>query len=224
MIPWKQLDITTTPDDKNEVILFQRGEEFSIRVDGRELMNSRMNASEKVLGKLACLPVASRPEATVVIGGLGMGFTLASALSHLEPDATVIQVELLPAMVQWHDRFMGHLCDHALNDDRVQMEILDIIDYFKQLKHPVDAIILDVDNGPEGLTQEGNDQLYNAAGLGTIKRHLSPGGVLAVWSASDCPHFTRRLKSAGFAVKIHTVFARPNKKGGRHTIWIATMK
>jgi len=224
MIPWKQLDITTTPDGKNEVILLQRDQEFSIRVDGQELMNSRRSGSEKVLAKLACQPVSSRPGARVVIGGLGMGFTLASALFHLKPDATVIQVELLPAMVQWHDEFLGHLCDHAVKDTRVKVKTLDIVHYLKNKKQIVDAIILDVDNGPEGLTQTGNNQLYNEAGLKMLNRRLLPGGVLAVWSASECDSFTRRLKSTGFSVKVHTVFARPNKKGGRHTIWIATAR
>ena len=224
MIPWKQLSATTTPDGQHQVTLLQRDQEFSIRVDGQELMNSRRNGSEKVLAKLACQPVSQRKKTTVVIGGLGMGFTLASALTHLNPDATIIQVELLPAMVQWHDLFLGHLCDHAVKDARVQVEIRDIVHYLHTEKQSVDAIILDVDNGPEGLTQAGNDQLYNKAGLELLKRRLTPGGVLAVWSAGECAPFTRRLTSAGFTVKVHTVFARPNKKGGRHTIWIATAR
>ncbi len=224
MIPWKQLDIAITPDGRNEVVLLQRDQEYSIRVDGQELMNSRRSASEKALGTLACHPVAHRPGAKVVIGGLGMGFTLASVLAHLHHDASVVQVELLPAMVHWHEVFMGHLCNHALKEGRVQVEVQDIVQYLYKEKQAVDAIILDVDNGPEGLTQEGNNQLYNEAGLKLLRRRLLPGGVLAVWSASECSPFTRRLKSAGFSVKVHTVFARPNKKGGRHTIWIATAR
>jgi len=222
MIPWKKLDSTSTPDGKNEVVLLQRDQEFSIRVDGQELMNSRMNGSEKVLAKLACKPISNRQGARVVIGGLGMGFTLASALVHLQSHATVIQVELLPAMVQWHDQFLGHLCDHAVKDGRVEVVTQDIVHYLNNEKQTFDAIILDVDNGPEGLTQAGNNNLYDGAGLGMLKRRLTPGGILAVWSAKDSAPFTQRLKSVGFDVRVHTVSARPNNKGGRHTIWIAT--
>jgi len=224
MIPWKKLDSTSTPDGKNEVVLLQRDQEFSIRVDGQELMNSRMNGSEKVLAKLACKPISKRQGAKVVIGGLGMGFTLASALLHLQSHATVIQVELLPAMVQWHDQFLGHLCDHAVKDGRVEVVTQDIVHYLNTEKQTFDAIILDVDNGPEGLTQAGNNNLYNGAGIGMLKRRLTPGGILAVWSAKDSAPFTQRLKSAGFDARVHTVYARPNNKGGRHTIWIATAR
>ncbi|SMC84441.1 Spermine/spermidine synthase [Desulfocicer vacuolatum DSM 3385] len=224
MIPWKQLDVAPTPDGKNEVILLRRGQEFSIRVDGQELMNSRMFSSEKVLAKLACNLISHRRGAKVVIGGLGMGFTLASALNHLESDARVIQVELLPAMVQWHDAFLGHLCDHAVTDQRVEIVTQDIIPFLNNGNQYFDAIILDVDNGPEGLTQTGNNNLYNKAGLGMLKGRLAPGGVLAVWSAKDCAPFTQRLKLAGFDPKVHTVSARPNNKGGKHTIWIATAR
>lgn len=221
MIPWAELDTTTTPDGENEVTLYQRGTEFSIRVNGQELMNSRVHESEKALAALACEKIREKKNSRVLIGGLGMGFTLASALEQLPEKVEVVQVELLPAMVTWHERFLGHLCSQCVSDPRVRVETVDLVDYLRSGTSRFDAVILDVDNGPEALTQEGNSQLYDDAGLWTLKNRLKPGGVLAVWSAGESAFFTRRLKSAGFRSKTHTVYARPNKKGGRHTIWIA---
>jgi len=184
-------------------------------------MNSRMNGSEKVLAKLACKPISNRQGAKVVIGGLGMGFTLASALIHLQSHATVIQVELLPAMVQWHEQFLGHLCDHAVKDGRVEVVTQDIVHYLNTEKQTFDAIILDVDNGPGSMAQEGNDELYSLSGVSMIHRALRPGGVVAVWSASPDSGFTQRLKTSSFHVIEHKVRGRTQKKGPVHTIWIA---
>ena len=224
MIPWKKLDSTITPDGENQVDLYQRGREFSIRVNGRELMNSRVHESETALASLACRQIGRHKAPRVLIGGLGMGFTLASALTQLPDTARVVQVELLPAMVAWHEKFLGSLCDNGLQDPRVQIEVSDIVDYIREVKHRFHAVLLDVDNGPEALTQENNSQLYDEGGLFTLKSRLTPGGVLAVWSAGDVPAFTRRLKAVGFDCKIHSVSARPNNKGGHHTIWVATVR
>ncbi|MCP4115034.1 MAG: hypothetical protein GY737_06420 [Desulfobacteraceae bacterium] len=221
MIPWKQLGAALTPDDGNEVGLFSRGSEFSIRVSGQELMNSRMFGSEKELARLACKALGPNPGPRVLIGGLGMGFTLAAALGALPENAGVVVAELLPDLVLWNREHLSHLAGSPLDDPRVMVEVGDVVRLLVKPAGNYDAVILDVDNGPGALTQEGNAWLYTTQGLRAIHKVLAPKGVLGVWSAIDSPPFTRRLKECGYHPEVHRVRARENGKGARHTLWIA---
>jgi spermidine synthase len=221
MIPWKLLSSTRTPDNKSELTLYQRDTEYSIRVNGLELMNSRMFGSEQMLAKLSCREVADRHNACVLIGGLGMGYTLSAALRSLHADADVLVAELVPSVVEWNQGVLGALADDPLEDSRVTVRIKDVVHVIRSSTSAFDAILLDVDNGPGSMVQEGNDELYSLSGVSMIHRALRPGGVVAVWSASPDSGFTQRLKTSSFHVIEHKVRGRTQKKGPVHTIWIA---
>jgi len=220
MLPWKNIDQTQLPDDGGTLSLHKRGDEFTIRVDGVDLMNSLAHESEDVLGKLTCANVADRPKPSVLIGGLGMGFTLAAALRHLSPDAKVTVAELVPAVVKWNREHLGELAGHPLKDKRVTVRECDIAEILKNARQSFDAIILDVDNGPEGLTHKANDWLYSRKGLAASQAALHPNGILAVWSVSPDEAFTKRLTSAGFKVEIEVVRSKNRHGTARHTIWL----
>ncbi len=220
MIPWKHLSTATTPDKKSELKLYQRDTEYSIRVNGFELMNSRMFSSEKRLAELSCIEIAKRKKANVLIGGLGMGYTLAASLKSLDEDARITVSELVPSVVEWNKGELGKLAEHPLKDSRVTVLVEDVVKVIKNSKSSFDAILLDVDNGPDGLTNEGNDRLYSLSGLSRIKQALKPGGVVAIWSAGQDQNFTKKLKKS-FQVTEKKVRARANNKGPVHTIWIA---
>lgn len=221
MIPWRQLDRTALPDG-GELKLARRGDEFSIRLAGSELMNSRLTGSEEALAKLACARIAGRSAPHVLIGGLGMGFTLRAALGALGSDAKVVVAELLPAIVTWARGPMADLFAGSLDDPRVAVEVTDVARLVHARSSRWDAILLDVDNGPEGLTQAANDGLYGAQGLAAARRALKPGGVLAVWSEKPDDAFVRRLKRGGFDVEETRVAAHRGKSGRRHVVWLAT--
>lgn len=222
MKPWQLLDIAQTPDGNGELRLNQRDTEFSIRIDNQELMNSRMFGSEEVLAEVVCQQVGGRKHSAILIGGLGMGFTLAAALRNLGKHSRVVVCELVPAVVEWNLTHLGHLSGHPLRDHRVRVEERDISALLQKRAPAYDGIILDVDNGPEGLTQSGNDWLYSLAGLYSARECLRPKGVLAVWSARPNPAFSQRFAEAGFEVEQRTVRARRRKRGPKHTIWIGT--
>ena len=224
MIPWQLLSRCRTPDNKNELILYQRDTEYSIRVNGQELMNSRMFGSEKMLAELSCPEIADRKNANVLIGGLGMGYTLSAALQLLDSDADVFIAELVPSVVEWNKGVLGPLADHPLKDSRVTVLIEDVVNIINKNTSAFDAILLDVDNGPDSLTQEENDDLYSMSGLSMIHRALRPEGVVAVWSSSPDIGFKKRLKESSFHVIEKKVRGRTHKKGPVHTIWIATKK
>lgn len=217
MIPWVELGRTRLPDG-GELKLARRGDEFSIRLAGSELMNSRLSGSEEALASLACAKLAGRPAPRVLIGGLGMGFTLRAALGHLPPRASVVVAELLPAVVEWARGPMGDLFAGSLDDPRVRVDIADVARLIGSERW--DAILLDVDNGPDGLTQAANDGLYGAGGLAVARRALTPGGVFAVWSEGPDAAFARRLARAGFTVEEHRVHAHRGKSGRRHVVWV----
>ena len=221
MIPWKHLATAKIPDG-GELRLMQRGAELSIMSGSIELMNSRLSGSEKALASLACARVGERPNATMLVGGLGMGFTLRAALAELGSDAKVTVAELVPAVVTWARGPMAELFAGCLDDPRVQVREGDVAQVIREARAVFDAILLDVDNGPGGLNRDANDQLYSAAGLSAARRALRPGGVLAVWSAGPDAGFTRRLHSAGFTVEEVEVRATGGKRGARHVIWVAT--
>ncbi len=222
MIPWKLLSRSKTPDNKRELILYQRDTEYSIRVNGQELMNSRMFGSEMMLAELSCPEIAERKNANVLIGGLGMGYTLSAALRLLHPDADVLLAELVPSVVEWNKNVLGSLAGDPLKDSRVTVVIEDVINIINNNTSAFDAILLDVDNGPDSLTQEGNDELYSMSGVAMIHRALRPGGVVAVWSSSPDTGFVQRLNRSPFHVLEKKVRGRTHKKGPVHTIWIAT--
>lgn len=220
MIPWVHLDQTALPDG-GVLKLARRGDEFSIRLGGAELMNSRLSASEEALATLSCARIADRAAPRILIGGLGMGFTLRAALGVLGPKARVVVAELLPAVVEWARGPMADLFAGSTEDPRVQVEVVDVDQAIREGRW--DAILLDVDNGPEAMTQAANDGLYGAAGLAAARRALKPGGVLAVWSEGPAPAFAKRLQRGGFDVEEVKVAAHRGKSGRRHVIWVATV-
>jgi spermidine synthase len=205
----------------DELKLFRRGADFMIVLERNELMNSRMSGSEEALATITCERLAGRKAPHLLIGGYGMGFTLRAALAALKGDATVTVAELVPEILAWARGPMAELTAGCLSDRRVRIVEGDVGALIAG-DRSYDAILLDVDNGPDGLTRIGNDRLYSRDGLRAAKAALRPGGVLAVWSAAPDQAFTRRLSNAGFAVEEVAVRARSNGKGPRHVIWLAT--
>lgn len=222
MIPWEHLDTAVVPDGGGELRLMRRGTEYSIMAGAIELMNSRLSGSEKALATLAAERVGARSNAHVLIGGYGMGFTLRAALEVLPPRAHVTVAELVPAVIAWARGPMAHISGDTLADPRLTIFQGDVAELIGREKGSYDAILLDVDNGPESLSRDANDRLYDTAGLAAARRALRPGGVLAVWSSAPDPRFTQRLKRAGFSAEEVRVRATGGKRGARHRIWMAT--
>lgn len=221
MIPWVQLDKVTVPGGGGELRLMQRGSEFAIFAGPTPLMNSRMSSSEIILAEIACERLKGRRNIHMLIGGYGMGFTLRAALSGLGRDAKVTVAELVPAVLAWARGPMAELTAGCLDDPRVNVRQDDVGALIASARGGFDAILLDVDNGPDGLSRAENDRLYDARGLDAARKTLRPGGLLAVWSAAPNAAFVARLGRAGFAVE--EVKARANKgRGVRHVIWLAT--
>ena len=221
MIPWSHLDRAQVPGG-GELRLMRRGAEFSIRLGHNELMNSRLSASEEALATFACDKIRARERPQLLIGGLGMGFTLRAALTVLGQQAHIIVAELVPAVVTWARGPMAEIFGDSLVDPRVDIREADVGDLIRSHQQAYDAILLDVDNGPEGLTRKTNYELYNQAGLNAAHAALRPGGVLAVWSSAPNPKFTRRLRRTGFDVTEIPLRAKGPRGGARHFIWIAT--
>jgi spermidine synthase len=209
------------PGGGGEMRLMQRGQEFSIMLGGIELMNSRLSGSEEALATLACERIAGRRAPAILIGGLGMGFTLRAALGVAPNDARIEVVELVPEVIEWARGPMAEIFAGSLDDPRVEVIEGDAGVVIGKAQAAYDAILLDVDNGPDGLTRAANDRLYDAAGLAAARRALRPGGVLAIWSSAPDAAFSRRLRSARFAVEEARVRARRGGKGGHHHIWLA---
>jgi spermidine synthase len=222
VIPWSLIDTAPIPGGDGALRLMRRGAEFSIMLGQNELMNSRLSGSEEALATLACARLRDRPEPRVLIGGLGMGFTLRAALAVLNAKARVVLAELVPAVVAWARGPMAELHGTSLTDPRVSILEEDVSRVIRGSRAPFDAILLDVDNGPEGLTREANDSLYSRAGLTSARNALRPGGVLAVWSTGPDRAFTGRLRKTGFAVEEIKARANGKRGGARHVIWIAT--
>jgi spermidine synthase len=197
---------------------------FIIMLDRNELMSSRMSGSEKALATMTCERLGARPAPRLLIGGYGMGLTLRAALAELGDDASIVVAELVPGILEWARGPMAAMTGGCLDDPRVEVVIEDVGAVIEAGRRGYDAILLDVDNGPDGLTRPGNDGLYDTRGLARARAALKPGGVLAVWSAGRDPAFTRRLANAGFAVEEVRVRARENGKGPMHVIWFATAR
>ena len=219
MLPWIHLDTGPIPGDAGTLRLMRRGDEFAIFVGPIELMNSRRSGSERALAEIACARLRGAPR--LLIGGLGMGFTLRAALDSLGADARVVVAELVPAVVAWARGPLAHLLAGSLDDPRVEVREADVAALIRAGRGRYDAILLDVDNGPDGLTRDANDRLYGPAGLGEARAALRPGGLLGIWSQGPDRAFAARLGRAGFAVEE----VRPRAHGGggrRHVVWIAT--
>ncbi|NYT41981.1 spermidine synthase [Sphingomonas sp. R-74633] len=220
MVPRELIDIAQVPGG-DELRLFRRGADFMIVLDRNELMNSRMSGSEEALATMSIERIADKKAPQILIGGYGMGFTLRAALAVLPADAQVVVAELVPQIIDWARGPMAELAAGCLDDPRVDVMIGDVGAEINRTRTGYDAILLDVDNGPDGLTRLGNDRLYSTRGLQAARAALAPGGVLAVWSAAPDKAFARRLDEAGFAVDEVTVRARSNGKGAKHVIWFA---
>jgi spermidine synthase len=221
VIPWAVIDTAPVPGG-GELRLMRRGAELSIRLGQNELMNSRVGGSEAALAEMACARIRTRAQPRLLIGGLGMGFTLRAALGALGAEAQVTVAELVPAVAAWAHGPMAALFGDSLSDPRVQLREADVAQLIRQARSAFDAILLDVDNGPAGLSRAANDALYEMAGLGAARAALRPGGVLAVWSSGPDADFSRRLRQSGFDVDETTVRANGTRGGARHVIWIAT--
>ena len=222
MIPWLQLDTARVPGADVQLRLMQRGAEFSMMLGQNELMSSRLSGSEEALATLACRRIEAVNNPHLLIGGLGMGFTLRAALAVLGSDARIMVAELVPAVIAWARGPMADIFGDSLDDPRASIREADVVDVIRSHDSVFDAILLDVDNGPEGLIRKANDALYDLKGLKAIRRALRPGGVLAVWSSGPNPLFSKRLGAAGFEVNEVAVRATTKRSGARHVIWFAT--
>ncbi len=222
MLPRILLATARVPDTDTELRLYQSGQLYSIKIPGRgDLMTSRMHGSERSLAELACARLAGRDRASVLVGGLGMGFTLRAALDVLAAGAEVVVAELVPEVVAWNRELIGEPAAHPLRDPRARVYVGDVATLIRRSRAAFDAILLDVDNGPEGLVRRQNDWLYSLEGLATARRALRADGVLAVWSAGPDGDFTERLRKAGWRVEEHVVRAHRPGKGARHVVWLA---
>jgi spermidine synthase len=224
MIPWLLIDSAVVPGAEVELRLKRRGDEFSMMLGDNELMNSRLSGSEEALATLTCRRIESVKRPNVLIGGLGMGFTLRAALAVLGPEARIVVAELVPSVIAWARGPMAQLFGDSLSDPRASIREADAVDVIRSHDSAFDAILLDVDNGPEALIRKANNSLYDLKGLKTIYRALRSNGVLAIWSSGPNPAFTKRLGDAGFEVNEVNVRATARRKGVRHLIWFATKR
>ncbi|MFD2230615.1 spermidine synthase [Alkalimarinus sediminis] len=223
MARFNEIGTAIIPGQGTKLRLLQRNDEFAIKIAGNtgELMNTRLHGSEDALATLACKRIAKHSKAKVLIGGMGMGFTLAAALDSLGDDAEVTVAELVPEVVDWNRGPLGAASGYPLNDSRTKIHLGDVAQLMQQQERAYDAIMLDVDNGPEGLTRKENDWIYSPEGIAQAKSALKPKGILAYWSAGEDPIFTARLRKAGLQVKAETVRAHKPGKGAKHIIWLA---
>lgn len=207
-----------------ELTLYRRGRDFMIVLDRNELMSSRMSGSEEALATLTCDRLRGRARPHLLIGGYGMGFTLRAALARLDGDGQITVAELVPEIIDWARGPMAELAAGCLDDPRVNLVQADVADVIGAARESYDAILLDVDNGPDGLVRQANDRLYSAQGIAAAMAALKPGGIVAIWSAAPDAAFARRLARAGLRVEEVAVRARSNGKGPRHVIWFATKR
>ena len=220
---WTQLGEAPIPGSDKTLLLYRGKDDFSIKISGGfELMSTRKHASEDALGSLPCKRLKQADKARVLIGGLGMGFTLAAVLKEVGSGAEVTVAELIPEVVEWNRGPLGDFSDRPLDDTRTRVHIGDVAKLLRGSRECFDVIVLDVDNGPEGLTKRANDWLYTMSGIAAALAALSPTGILAYWSADPDPAFHDRLRCCGFLVEEVSVFAH-GSKGTRHTIWLASV-
>ena len=220
MIPLEHLDSAQIPGG-DELRLMRRGADFMIVLDRNELMNSRMSGSEEALALMTLERLADLPAPHLLIGGYGMGFTLRAALGAAGPDAVVTVAEIVPKILDWARGPMAAMTGNCLDDPRLILQETDVAHLIARGSERYDAVLLDVDNGPDGLVRDANHRLYSRDGLAAARRALAPGGILAIWSAAPDERFRARLRKAGFDVDEVVVRARSNGKGPRHVIWFA---
>ena len=218
MTPRELIGVAEVPGGE-PLRLVRHGRDFIIMLERNELMSSRMSGSEEALAEMTLDRLSDPANARLLIGGYGMGFTLRAALRRLGPKGWACVVELVPGIIEWARGPMAELADGCLDDPRSQLVMGDVGAEIARSRGSWEAILLDVDNGPDGLTRDANNGLYTMRGLERAREALAPGGVLAVWSAGPDPAFTRRMRDAGFAVEEVQVRARQNGKGPRHVIW-----
>jgi spermidine synthase len=217
--PFELLGETTTPDGA-DMKLTRRTNEYIILANGKSLMSSRMHGSEEALASFACSRLRTVDQPCVLVGGLGMGFTLRAALDLLPRNAMVVVAELVPAVVEWNRGPLGPLAGHPLKDKRVRVDVRDVAVTLRSVRGQFDAVLLDVDNSPAAFTTPENSTLYDDRGLAAVHAALKSGGVLAVWSAREDRKFEQRLRYAGFAVEVERVRGRLKKGGPHHTIFL----
>lgn len=219
MKPWEDLGSTPVPGG-GTMTLHRRDRDYVLKVNGIELMTSRMHGSEEVLAEMACEGRAERGKARVLVGGLGMGFTAAAALRCVGEDSEVVIAELVPGVVEWNRGDLGAVSGRPLEDPRTTLVNEDVADILRRERDGFDVVLLDVDNSSTGLTLERNDWLYGPAALRAIAKALRPGGILGVWSLEQDPAFCSRMRNQGYSVTERWVRAR-RTKGPRHWIWLA---
>ena len=220
MIPRELLGTAQVPGGE-KLELFSHGRDFMIVLQRNELMSTRLRGSEEALATMAIERLGTSKPLRLLIGGYGMGFTLRAALANLGPKAHVMVAELVPEIIEWARGPMAEVAAGCLDDPRVLLRLGDVGNLIELAEGEFDAILLDVDNGPDGLVREDNNRLYTKAGLRAAKRALTPGGILAIWSAGPDPRFRGHLERTGFAVDEVKVSARGNGKGAKHIIWFA---
>ncbi|MBL9080135.1 MAG: spermidine synthase [Planctomycetes bacterium] len=223
MLPHELVASARVPGHDAELHCYRHDRDYTIRIGRVELMSTRVHGSEELLAELAFARLGARPAPRVLVGGLGMGFTLARALALADAQATATVVELVPAIVDWNRDLFGHCAGHPLRDPRTRLVVDDVGAVVRAAQAAYDVILMDVDNGPEGLSRPRNERLYGDSGLAHLRRALRENGVLAVWSSADHYAFDRRVRRSGFEVEQHHVRAR-RTKGPRRTIWVAQRK
>ena len=221
MKPTVRLASARTPDG-GEMVLYQHGRDFSIKINGQDLMHSRQHESELALARLGCAHLAGPKAPRILIGGLGMGYTLRQALDMLSPSAQVVVSELLGAVVEWNREFFGELNGQPLGDERVVLETVDILKIISRSRSRFDAILLDIDNGPNAMTDSGNRRLYGREGIRACRRALRDLGSLAVWSAEPSKKFEQLLMSCGFHVRRYRIPAYKGSKSQSRFVWVAS--
>ena len=221
MKPTIQLAETRTPAGRR-LVLTQHDRDFNLTDEGQPLMTSREHESELELARLGCARIASRPAPRVLIGGLGLGYTLRQTLDILPPSATVVVAELLPDIVAWNRVYLGALTGHPLQDERVTVKVCDVVDLVRTVTHPFDAILIDIDNGPEAIADYQNHPLYSRAGIGMLMCAMPASGCLAIWSAGIDRRFERRLRREGMHVKAFQVPAHKGAKARSKCVWVAS--
>ena len=221
MKPRIKIATARTPDG-GEMVLYQHDSDFAIEINGQDLMNSRHHESERALARLGCAHLDGRKAPKILIGGLGMGYTLRQALDMLSSDAQVVVGELLGAVVEWNREFLGELNGQPLRDERVDLKTGDIVELISRSKNRFDSILLDIDNGPNAMTDSGNRRLYGRQGIGACRRALREQGCLAVWSAEPSRKFEQLLISCSFHVRRFRVPAYKGSKSRSRFVWVAS--
>jgi spermidine synthase len=221
MKPRVKIATAKTPDG-GEMVLYQHDRDFTITINGEDLMLSRHHESELELARLGCAHLAGRKAPSILIGGLGMGYTLRQALDMLSPNAEVVVGELMSAVVEWNRNFLGGLNGHPLSDKRLELKTGDIVELISRSRSRFDAILLDIDNGPSAITDSGNSRLYGYEGIEACRKALRNKGCLAVWSAGPCKEFEQLLMDCRLHVRRYRVPAFKGSKSQSRFVWLAS--